>query len=132
MPCRRAWRGELDDAQVHWNGQGGAYGGSEVAAPRGIDHTCVEQLDGEVIGPGAVGVVLPKLGVHEGHGDGYGGVECCRRVAARWGREGESAGVAITCWGSRAVPGRRIEGERGPDRKPRASFLPSMPSAKDK
>jgi hypothetical protein len=123
MPCWRARRGELDDAQVHRNamralhalggsiasdrrGRGGVLSGSEVAVPRGIDHTCAEGLYGEVTSPGAVGAVSPKLGVHGGLGYGHGGVECCWRVAAKWGREGESAGVAITCWGSRAAPGR--------------------------
>jgi hypothetical protein len=55
---------------------------------------------------GAVGAASPKFGVHDGLGYGHGGVGCCWRAAAGWGHEGESAGVAITCWGSRAVPGR--------------------------
>jgi hypothetical protein len=128
MPCRRAWRGELDNVQVHRNamralralggsiashrhGRGGVFSGSEVAAPRGIDHTRAEGLYGEVTSPGAVGAVSPKLGVHGGLGYDHGGVECCWRDAARWGREGEFAGVVITYWGSRAAHRSRLQRE---------------------
>jgi hypothetical protein len=39
-------------------------------------------------------------------------VGCCWGVAAKWGREGALAGVAITCWGSRTVAGcDQSEGE---------------------
>jgi hypothetical protein len=51
-----------------WHGRGAVYGGSEGAASCGIGHGCAGKLDGEVTGREMVGVVLPKLGVHGGHG----------------------------------------------------------------
>jgi hypothetical protein len=59
-----------------WHGRCAVCGGSEAAASRGIDRTRAEELGGEVTGPGAVGAVQPKMGVHDGQGDGAGGVEC--------------------------------------------------------
>jgi hypothetical protein len=43
-----------------------------VAASRGIDHVRVGKLHGEETGLEVVGAVLPKLGVHGGHGDAHG------------------------------------------------------------
>jgi hypothetical protein len=123
VPCRCAWRVVLEEVLAHGNadarsvrssgsiaadrlGRGGVLSGARASLVQGIDHTREEGLDGEVTSPGAVGAVWPKFGVHDGLGYGHGGVECCWHVAAGWGREEESAGVAITCWGSRAAPGR--------------------------
>jgi hypothetical protein len=80
-------------------------GGSEAAASWGIDRARVEELDGEVTGPEVVSAVSPKLGVHDGLADDHGGVECCRRDAARWGHAG---GV---CRGGDHLMG--VEGGRG-------------------
>jgi hypothetical protein len=90
---------------IRRRGRGGVYGGSEVAAPRGIGHTRADELDGEVTSPGAVGAIPPKLGVHGGLGYGHGGVECSGRVTARWGRGLGASRVALVYWGSRAASG---------------------------
>jgi hypothetical protein len=45
-----------------WHAQCAACGGSEAAASRGIDRTCIEELGGEVTGQGTVGGVLATLG----------------------------------------------------------------------
>jgi hypothetical protein len=47
-----------------------------VAAPWGIDRVRTGVIDGEVTRLEEVGAALPQLGVHDGHGDGKGGVEC--------------------------------------------------------
>jgi hypothetical protein len=69
-----------------WHARCAACGGFEAAASRGIDHTRVEELSGEVTGPGAVGAVQPKMGVHDGQGYGAGGVGCLRTVSVGWGQ----------------------------------------------
>jgi hypothetical protein len=69
-----------------WHGRCAACGGSEAAVSRGIDRARVEELGGEVTGPGAVGAVQPKMGVHDGQGDGDGVVGCSSGATARWGR----------------------------------------------
>jgi hypothetical protein len=55
-----------------WHIHCAAQGGSEVAASRGIDRACVEELDGEVTGLVVVGAVSPRLGAQDGHGDAPG------------------------------------------------------------
>jgi hypothetical protein len=86
-------------------GRGGTHGKSRARLVWGIGTRCPEGSGGEVTRREMDGGLLARPGVHGGLGYGHGGVGCCWRVAARWGREGESAGVAITCWGSRAVAG---------------------------
>jgi hypothetical protein len=86
MPCKRVSRVRLDGARVHgnalpaldalggqfapcWHGRGVVYGGSEVAASRGIGRGRAGELDGEVTGREVVGGALPRSGTLGGHGD---------------------------------------------------------------
>jgi hypothetical protein len=78
----------------------------------------------------AVGGVQARLGVLGGHGDGAGGVKCLSCVSARWGRCLVLCEVEIDYRGSRAVPGRRVEGEG--DALAGASGSPSSLDAKRK
>jgi hypothetical protein len=85
MPCKRASRVGLDRARVHgnalpaldalggqftpcWHGRGVVYGGSEVAASRGIGRGRPGELDGEVTSWEVVGGALPRSGSLGGHG----------------------------------------------------------------
>jgi hypothetical protein len=93
-----------------WHARRAACGGFEAAASRGIDRTRVEELGGEVTGPGTVGAVQPKMGVHDGQGDGAGGVGCSSGVSAQWGRGLGLCEVEADYRGSMDAPGRRVEG----------------------
>jgi hypothetical protein len=88
-----------------WHGRGAVCSGSGVADSSGIDQIRAGEFDGEVTGPDVVGAVQPKMGVHDGHGDDAGGVECSSCASARWGRGLGARRVASVYWGSRAVPG---------------------------
>jgi hypothetical protein len=83
MPCRRACSARPGGVQVHgnaspalrvlggtvaygWHGRGVVYGGSEVAASRGIGRGRAGEFDGEVTGREVVGGALPRLGIHGG------------------------------------------------------------------
>jgi hypothetical protein len=87
------------------HGGGAVCSGSRVAASSGIGQTCAEEFDGEATGPDVVGAVQPRMGIHDGHGDSAGGVECSSCASARWGRGLGARRVAFVYWGSRAVPG---------------------------
>jgi hypothetical protein len=88
-----------------WHGRGAVCSGSGVAASSGIGQTRAEEFDGEATGPDVGGAVQPRMGVHDGHGDGAGGMECSSCASARWGRGLGASRVAFVHWGSRAVPG---------------------------
>jgi hypothetical protein len=83
MPCRRVCSARPGGVQVHgntsptlrmlggtvasgWHGRGAVYGGSEVAASRGIGRGRAGEFNGEVTGREVVGGALPRLGVHGG------------------------------------------------------------------
>jgi hypothetical protein len=63
-----------------------AHGRARVLLPWGIDQARVEEFGGEVTGPVAVGAVQPKMGVHDGQGDGAGGVGWLGLLSALRGR----------------------------------------------
>jgi hypothetical protein len=148
MPCQRACIARPGEVGVHGNarpapdaldalrttvqqGCSDAHGRARVLLSWGIDQARVEELGGEVTGPGVVGVVQPKMGVHDGQGDGAGGVGCSSEATASWGRGLVPCEVEIDYRGSRAVPGRRVEGEGDALAGPRASFSPRVQTIDD-
>jgi hypothetical protein len=93
MPCRHACSARLDGACMHgnashalrapggsmasgWHVRGAMHSGSRSGAAQGIDHGGRRRAGGKVTAREGVGAVLPKLGVHGGHGCilGIGGV----------------------------------------------------------
>jgi hypothetical protein len=79
-----------------WHGQGAVHGRSGAGTAWGIGHRGRRGAGGEVTARGGVGVVLPKLGVHGGHGGVLGrrrGSRVCRcgvRSRRVVGRDGAS------------------------------------------
>jgi hypothetical protein len=69
-----------------WQGRGAMYGGSRSGAARGIDLGGRRGASNEVTAQEVVGVVLPMLGVHGGHGSVLGERGVDRAVTRRWGR----------------------------------------------
>jgi hypothetical protein len=69
-----------------WHGRGGTHGGLRAGLAWGIDPGLRHVASGEVTVQGLVGAGQPKLGAHDGQGDGAGGVGCLHTVAASWGQ----------------------------------------------
>jgi hypothetical protein len=55
------------------HGRGGVHGGAWSSLAWGIDPLGRDGAGGEVTGQEVVGAALPKLGAHDGHGDGCRG-----------------------------------------------------------
>jgi hypothetical protein len=111
-----------------WHGQGVVYGGSEVAASRGIGHGCAGELDGEVTGWEVVGASLAHVGVHCRHGIDPGMSEGYQLGLCSLGSRKRSAGTAQANWGLAVVAvskGKRGEGVLAGHR-PRASPSPRV------
>jgi hypothetical protein len=84
---RRGALGALDALRTSvQRGCSDAHGRARGFHLQGKDPLVRDGAGGEVTGPGTVGAVQPKMGVHDGQGDGDGGVGCSSGATARWGR----------------------------------------------
>jgi hypothetical protein len=150
VPCRWVWRARPGEDGVHGNtrpapyaldalrttvqhGCSDAHGRARVLLSWGIDQARVEELGGEVTGPGAVGAVQPKMGVHDGQGDGAGGVGCLTGVSAQWGRGFGSLRGGGRLQGVNGCSRSKSRGRRGETLAgPWASLSPRVQTVDDK